>query len=811
MRNTCSFLVVAVIMICGGMFAQQTALRKPAKYHMPAQYGDYSPVTEQERSEGDPWIVYGIYENTKTYNEPELQSEFKSLKFMQPYYVYEEKTELVRLCTDEDIDGVILNNPIDYGWVHKDKLLHSRRCVVTDPTGAINRKVMLINKREHLLRNDKEERADIIDFKSGPGNNYSSTGKESKLFNFFFAYEKTRIMDSATGKYTNWILLGNNERFSTWNYEDVIYGWVPEYRLIEWDQRVVLEPNWEEEAVRERKNGKKAIFFTESKDLDSYVNTGDLSNFLWMETGLDAEKYERPNGEWRRFALLPADPRYPDAVNAGISGEIFANGQAIFSDRQGADAVNKIKTEAIGSSNVNVVFVIDGTGSMGPYFGAVSSAISESINEIKKDLGGSVQLKFGVSVFRDSQEGPNYEYESQQLTLDSRFIQDWLKKTERIRNVNNRTYLEDLYPGIYRSLREMEFNENENNVMIVLGDAGTHEKDMSMKNEIINLLDRYNMNFLAFQLNADHLESSQKFEEHLWDLGNEYSKLIYSGDTEDNKSKNKAEDYRLEYDFDIEAHNILASTDRRYRVFPFESGRYVSISAITEEIKNVVTDIAKFSVALAQSVEAISSGQSIESVIENYKKFNIDSDNRFADCFGPRIYNLISESGANFDEIEFFKVNDKYQLYEPGLSFEKADGQRHNIYKKLLFISSEEWTALYGSIRKLLDTRSKEDLLNFMYEYAGIFYGEKSRSDYDQIKIENLLEKIYGIASENSLLKDYKIEEIKSLTNKQLRAILEDVEMKNQKLQSIMNDTNYEYSFKLGEVNFFWLSEDYLP
>ncbi|MBN2789180.1 MAG: hypothetical protein JXR69_03245 [Candidatus Delongbacteria bacterium] len=160
----------------------------------------------------------------------------------------------------------------------------------------------------------------------------------------------------------------------------------------------------------------------------------------------------------------------------------------------------------------------------------------------------------------------------------------------------------------------------------------------------------------------------------------------------------------------------------------------------------------------------------VKSEFEN----NNSSSNKFADSFGPGMDKLLNDLG-NSAEGNF---GNKYQLYHLGISVMRVPGQKYDLFKKLLFVSSRELTNLLSNIEELLDNYEKKDLYNFMYTYTNLCYGEK---------------------------------EIKDLTNQEFRDIMNNVIKKYEELNRIVNDNNYKYSFEVADARYYWISEDLFP
>ncbi|MGB0931876.1 MAG: type VI secretion system protein TssR domain-containing protein, partial [Chitinophagales bacterium] len=99
----------------------------PIKYGTPQENVDYSPVNEAETSSAL-WFVCSDRNNNTTYRQPNGNERFKTIQFLDKFYVIGEEGEYIRLAKGnsedlEDTEDKISLNGEDYGWIHKKNVL----------------------------------------------------------------------------------------------------------------------------------------------------------------------------------------------------------------------------------------------------------------------------------------------------------------------------------------------------------------------------------------------------------------------------------------------------------------------------------------------------------------------------------------------------------------------------------------------------------------------------------------------------------------------------------------------------------------
>jgi hypothetical protein len=245
---------------------------------------------------GIPWNVYSDREHNQTYMSYKAIKTFKKASFLESFYVIDEKENYLHIVKDPklNINSELSSFAESYGCISKRNLLLWRHCLVVKES-LVNQKAMVINSIDQL-RQKGMSYLHFVKFRKGL-EFYSSISENTfQPFQFFFIYK----FDEDKKKY----LLGKDPFFTCdEDVSDSIVGWAPKSHLFIWNTRIVVEPNWDKVAIKQRRNGSKAKLFVNAKSAKEYSvgKKVDSKFIVWEE---NETSWERPIGEWLRFPLL---------------------------------------------------------------------------------------------------------------------------------------------------------------------------------------------------------------------------------------------------------------------------------------------------------------------------------------------------------------------------------------------------------------------------------------------------------------------------------------------------------------------------
>lgn len=822
MKNiSITFCIVFICFYTGFAFAQDsplppTIMEKPTKYVLPYNERDTAPSTDVLNYQG--WIVYSDRENNVTYTEPGGSQEYGPLNFMEQFYVAEEKDDYVRLVRDLNLSGIELSeNAIDFGWIKKDKLLIWNHCLVTPPDkGKINKKAMILNTLDHVKSHASSGgEPDKVKFRKGPEPDDPLSGKDSHLYQIFYVYKHEGDM----------VLLGKEERIDDANENtrrQNIVGWAPLSRLTPWDHRVALEPNWEPQAVSERKRGKKAKFFISVKAAKEYADGGNPNeNYVfWDSDPLD----ERPIGEWRRFPFLKYSKEGIEVLIAGIMGEVhlIENGtitEKVVSSTDMADLIQKIDSKNAKKRFINIVFVVDGTTSMEPYFSPISNAVIQSMKKLQsKNTRNS--FRFGAAVYRDWAEGRDRLIKTERLTDNHKKIAKFLKEFEA-GDVNDKDQPEAVFFGLKSALRNVGLPQEETNVIVLIGDAGNHKRNDPSQvdsKQIVKLLVDKECHFLTFQVHHEANSAYTNFITQTRALIMAEAQEIYSKTTGSIPELSSTLE-RPNWEQEGSTYKLTNGATVGW-VLSQKQGNKMNPSSLQKELEDFILAVDEINNRYVAAIQEIIDGGSLNKSIQNANSYEKgESSSKYVSSFAPGILYFLSNQGIEDKELDIIRT-ENFQLYTKGSAPKYVKGQKHPLFKEVLLLSRIELHRLWDAINRLVVAGSidqQRDKMTVVWkELLKEHIGEVSNEQMETLSMEEIYEKVFGLPSTSDFLSNITLRDIQDrgkFKDKDFAEYVERIKSKDRELFQIINmeESEYKYCFRSNEQPYFWIPQDMLP
>ncbi len=189
-----------------------------------------------------------------------------------------------------------------------------------------------------------------------------------------------------------------------------------------------------------------------------------------------------------------------------------------------ADAL--VGGEAGKSLKLDIVFVMDLTGSMGPFVDSTKAAITELAKSVTSDPALKDSVRFGLVGYRDDLKvAPQLEFVSKnftpQLLKDTDFV-SLVEKQVRAATVSSDDYAEEGYAGVKTALDETHWTDGALRIMVMVGDASAHEPGHKQSTtrlsapELRHMASQRNVSFFSVHLKAaryakDHAKASEQF------------------------------------------------------------------------------------------------------------------------------------------------------------------------------------------------------------------------------------------------------------------------------------------------------------
>ena len=449
------------------------------------------------RKDGLAWSVIASHNSIPIYDPCSHKNRKIKLTFKESYYVAKHTNNKLLLVHINRLDEVTQH----IGWADmncfilsdkaiKSKSIHSNRETL------VYRKAMIINRPESNNEYDLQK-AEVFDHY----NNSKKKINEVGVFEIYYIFTPKSLSNF------DYELLGNVNKIYNMENPTEILGWVHKKRILYWNHRQALEINKEKQALSERKLRKQpVIVFSNQVVLNNFYNSNvdnifnELNKLRFMKKIKAVEDLsftKRWPQSVKRWPILNANASFDKkrglkSYRVGVIGDIQFkkdNNSGGIEVENNEDSKKQFfrwqeRVEEIYNSlnNIDILFIVDATNSIKPYFKAISKGISGAMNEIKKifkRLEIRPNIRFAIAVYRD----PNDLIPFNWLTLDNnnemfhssaQFASDKLSQNQP--GSTQKPYTENMLGGLNEALKQAKFYApNSYRVVFLIGDAGSSD------------------------------------------------------------------------------------------------------------------------------------------------------------------------------------------------------------------------------------------------------------------------------------------------------------------------------------------------
>lgn len=704
---------------------------------------------------GTEWYVFSDRDRNSVHSSGDASSNVTSrVDFLQMFKVKEETKDFVNVVDPNNPGNVI-------GWIPKEDLVLLSRCV--RKPNRVAKKAMIINTVDNLEKNENSRQF----FKDPELTKPFVEGENINVYTICYVYKET---DST-------VLLGQREDCSTdveAYFQDQVFGWIHKKYLTAWDSRGCLQPNYNATAAGERKSKvSPATLFDDAnwaqnyKEKTTYTSLAaqakQLQNnpIVWKDDNYSTEPWNP--SKFRLPFLSSTDKK--GVIKVGVLGDIKDE-----SGRAMMKLIESIRDDYSSSNinNLNVVFVIDGTYSMAPYFPAVVEAINSSAKKINSnakysdpDNPNRIIVNWGSVVYRDAAE-EDFALESFNLTQNYQQLSGWLGNVFKAsKNANDRDVCEAVYYGLYNALEDvLAEKEEENNLIILIGDAGDHQRGEDdwtyiSKDEIVESMVRLKTHFIAYQTHFKQQTAATQgdssyvdFINQMKEITQESARQIYAA----SQSNAKPEDIML---VDNPSKNsmtlnksILANS------LIYNTGEDMSGSALTNSIiKSIDKSAESTSVLLSMLYDLLYGGKSWDEIKVKYKITNLtEADFRGLSYIIEQIQDQCncSADSPEFAENLKWMMSGKIQMYFEGYAPLHSMSSKYSLWAFDVLTSSSSKKQLVRDLRRVekafmaggADNHMQRKLLySSLIDLARTYAGD-SEGDLADMEIGKLFEQI---------------------------------------------------------------------
>lgn len=801
-KHIFSFLLYTILVTSlSGQWRNQCPLRRPEAFKNPTENLSIGPqIFSNKRvcsnSESLVWMVRADREGLQT-------STGKLLKFRKVYVVVEEKVNTIHIVSANlTQDGKFTNDTEDFGWIDKRRMLLWREGLMSQDQYRI--KVIATHTLSSILNSSIQElNQKKLTFYSGPNNNQKVQSKTG-AFRYYYVFKEEN----------GFYLLGRRNASSIRGLD--ILGWVSKRQVIPWNSRQIIEPNWDESAIQERldPNNRVRIMLFDNQEAALAFTEDPTSSYqtIWND-GFSEERWSPYIERLPVFERVEVDASENKYIyRTGVIGKPQdESGRTLvgINNRELARIKDLKAKEEERARKINVVFIIDATKSMQKYIDATRDAMINIVNLLKFSDN---DYEFGLMVYRDVSE--KFSNKCADFESTSRLMKDEqvLKELEKLIACHDKDEdpEESLYHGLLEGMKLFNNHRNEQNVVILVGDAGPN--DLALQSDVSQLLDRYNASVIAIQARSENIGSSAPYDlfvdelrplimEHAQQETNElrehYSRyeLTPGGDI----SYIQVGENRTLWEIDTEVSPVLGSINFALSTRPQERPNEVAAEVVRQiNLIDRKTD------------ERLSKVTNLIELNENTEDNFLNDDN----TLDIDVLSFLKNAGVDPEKIEGL-LKSRFRFLIEGYAATSTKDLANPLFKLGLFVDQEELDIMKRKIeaflRKGSSTSEKRDFFKEAFTNAiREFYGERDVAQNLQDEyLSVLLGKITGMESTNSILKNYKFRDLPRMTERDLTLVQIHLTDKLTKLKKLRKGG--PYSFVDNTFTYHWIPFEYLP
>lgn len=253
--------------------------------------------------------------------------------------------------------------------------------------------------------------------------------------------------------------------------KDSVIGWVPATAVTRWDTRVG--------ARYRREEGRRLpplLVYADKAPLEEIISTGSTKAQPIARATWKADRVPMP---WpiTDVAHMTVDGQVHEVVQISFLGE-FKEGSSLDADPPAApETVGKLGGQEVkqiqaGIRQLDVVFVIDATGSMGPFIDAVKQTVKDLTARLK-GLPFQPDVAFALVAYRDHDVPSGYITKHFDLEGDT---DKFLGRIAELRAGEGGDTAEAVYDGVREALEKTSWRSRYSaKVLVLCGDASGHE------------------------------------------------------------------------------------------------------------------------------------------------------------------------------------------------------------------------------------------------------------------------------------------------------------------------------------------------
>ena len=723
------------------------------------------------------WIVFSDRSDNVTYQSPQNGSaEYMRLSFGQELRIAQIMNNFALVYVETQPGRTypqISTQAKSMGWIPMSHLLLWTDCPANE--SYIYKKALIVGNIDNA-RNDTK----LGNLYKNPETGDGKTPLQSTM-NFFFQMKTAE---------NGMVLLAKESRISG-KMKNLLYGWVSPGSFAPWEQRTCLEPNWDEQVVKDLHNTSIPVTSTGTgREFTSIVigaKRNKVSQKLETQYRLDPEVLRYPvlknnsNGKTYDATIFAKEG---EPTNTATMSEV-ASGEAALS--------NAIESRSI----VNLIMVIDGTRGMEKFFPYAKEAVKRAESYFKKDKIVR-QVRVGGVIYRDYADGQKVTEILPMTSPDDNKVNWFFKGGDYgIKNsAKDRTDFEALYKGLEAALetKKMGYSRDNCNLMFVIGDAGNALNDTKClsQEQIIGKCVENRIQLSSFLVRNIDSPASAQFGKQMRNIvmknmERQYAKL---GSNIKHSYKELADGYDFQFDVaQNEAYFIGGFRKAAQGQDMDESRLYSLVKSTSERFEETMSKVQN-TVVDAKEIITDPTASTI-------------SKNLLMDILGPQAYNAVKDT--------------KFIMAFEG-RVPKTSGGGLDYWKPVIYISHPEFMKLMEQLKPVMEAveNNPEDRRPYVEAMKGLVKSMlPGVSDQMMMKMDNkeIMAQIVGLNIKTRALEKHSLIDIQNdqvVSPETFAGLVSDFIGNYRKLEEIL-ERRYPFTTKRNGVPFYWIPAEDLP
>ncbi|MBK9728137.1 MAG: hypothetical protein IPO86_08485 [Saprospiraceae bacterium] len=782
------------------------------------EYDDYL-IQKSSYNKEIPWVVTSDREDNVSYNKAaEGSGEKEHIKFRDVFYVVEDVGDWIHLINlGRSVIGTLDIKPgtaiTDRGWIKKNKMLLWRTSL-RNPQNGIHLKSLLLYSDKAVVDIAKGDVGKTVKFLDGP----SSTSKilsDKLLYEFFFVLKKEN----------GYYLLGTEADLKgIASGDSKILGWIPETKQAPWNTRLCLEPNFTSEAFKERKNrtNYRVNCYRQSLSAVDNFNSGNVTNseLVYDPVVSDPKEIAKDGFRFKGYKMrLPVLEVAPEYFSTGVLGSLDASGKKRIDDSKLSEIQSAFSNFKKKRSNWNFFFLIEASESMRAWRPALTTAL----DEIKKNLNGEENVRFGIAFYRDPKlngEAPYFNLKTR--TSDLQDVYKFINQQEFIAESPDQHT--SLNYALKQGLLKSGFADGETNILYVFANNPDFSSDVMLNaecnecpervtvDEISQLMENKGVHFISIQPSSNDAFLSRDLHDRIEDIMLETSKRIF----ESMKVLGKYLEDFVKFDNPTV---IETSTERSIKngpytcrlIYPETNSKSITKQGLIAAIVKSFSEINDYEKSVVDYLnKLLLSGDSASDLKEDI------AAGKFGNGIIDKINEILKNSGYSSSSENVINeiVQRKIRIYTQVYVSKKPAGAIYESFSPVLFFPREELKDYINELQNLSVLINKPDpemrrelrdhLMDLFSKYSGT---KKVPKDLD---LNDICKALTGNGFSFERKDNFEIRDLLSdnIQSDMIRSFIQTIGERQEYLDKIINNpkiySEYIYTTANNE-NYFWI------